>query len=143
MRISDWSSDVCSSDLAGAIIALVLQLVGDQPAGQEQRAKDRPIIMMPGAILGQRLDALILVIDRWQGAPARRDVGKSAGSAGAGRQHRMARPRILAIAIPAARDAVRRSFGDGGETPYRQAPRRAAPRNAIPIALVVSEQPRY
>src|SRR3546814_15672000 len=131
MRISDWSSDVCSSDLAGAIIALVLQLVGDQPAGQEQRAKDRPIIMMPGAILGQRLDALILVIDRWQGGPARRDVGKSAGSAGAGRQHRMARNRIIAIEILADRDAVRRTFGDGGETPDRPELGRAACRERV------------
>src|SRR3546814_11351125 len=96
--------------------------------------------MMPGAILGQRLDALILVIDRWQGGPARRDVGKSAGSAGAGRQHRMARHRIIAIEILADRDAVRRAFGDGGETPDRQAPRRAARRKEIPIAMVVSEQ---
>src|SRR3546814_5058091 len=96
--------------------------------------------MMPGAILGQRLDALILVIDRWQGGPARRDVGKSAGSAGAGRQHRMARHRIIAIEILADRNAVRRAFGDGGETPDRQAPRRAARRKEIPIALVVRSE---
>src|SRR3546814_3792205 len=95
MRISDWSSDVCSSDLAlrgeridigrpgqtdrigprlrallkreaepdrglarcacdqdltRPILALLLELVGDQPADQEQWSEHRPIVMVRGAI---------------------------------------------------------------------------------------------
>src|SRR3546814_16220094 len=38
MRISDWSSDVCSSDLAQIVIG---QLVAD---GVRQRADDRPVV---------------------------------------------------------------------------------------------------
>src|SRR3546814_17356401 len=100
MRISDWSSDVCSSDLAlrgeridigragqtdrfgarlrallkreaepdrglarcardqdltRAIIALILELVGDQPAGQEQWTEHRPIVKVGGALALPRL----------------------------------------------------------------------------------------
>src|SRR3546814_9969768 len=46
----------CDQNLGGAIIALIPELVGDQPAGQEQRAEDGPNIMVGGTITFQRLD---------------------------------------------------------------------------------------
>src|SRR3546814_1624380 len=37
MRISDWSSDVCSSDLAGQQLVQVVDHRGDQPRAQQDK----------------------------------------------------------------------------------------------------------
>src|SRR3546814_7441335 len=68
----------CDQNLGGAIIALIPELVGDQPAGQEQRAEDGPNIMVGGTITFQRLDPLIMVVDGGQGGAPRRHIGKTA-----------------------------------------------------------------
>src|SRR3546814_16359611 len=38
MRMSDWSSDVCSSDLASDVAAYVRELAGIDPSAEETRA---------------------------------------------------------------------------------------------------------
>src|SRR3546814_19410763 len=42
MRISDWSSDVCSSDLPGIALAVLLGAAGLTPAAQAQSAGPNP-----------------------------------------------------------------------------------------------------
>src|SRR3546814_8156334 len=59
MRISDWSSDVCSSDLPGA---------GPDPDGEEHLDTE---VTVPG---NRAYASLALGVDHW-GWPARRRVG--------------------------------------------------------------------
>src|SRR3546814_3071572 len=42
MRISDWSSDVCSSDLEGAGLVLLVAMIGAIVLTQRQRGGTRP-----------------------------------------------------------------------------------------------------
>ena len=133
----------CAGDqyLLDAIIALILELVGDQPAGEEERAEHRPIIMVGGAIVGQRLDPLIIVIDGGQGGAARRHIGEAARSRLADRQHGVACHRIIAIETVTDRDALGAAFGHRRKTPDGQAAGFAGLGKEIPITLIIAEQP--
>src|SRR3546814_4007451 len=51
MRISDWSSDVCSSDLIGQFDQLLLVEMGHQPS--EQRIRRPPVIEGDAIGIGQ------------------------------------------------------------------------------------------
>src|SRR3546814_11870227 len=46
MRISDWSSDVCSSDLLGHVVDLVVQLLAAEE-GQLDRAELQLLLVLP------------------------------------------------------------------------------------------------
>src|SRR3546814_18263352 len=57
MRISDWSSDVCSSDLLGAFYLLAM-LAGTEPRGMPGARLEQ--VRFHGVDLGYALDDLIL-----------------------------------------------------------------------------------
>src|SRR3546814_1995975 len=82
MRVSDWSSDVCSSDLLHAPIGLQLHVAADQSLGVDQapvaEARAEP---QAGGVLDERL-----LVDRAKQAAAleigrhhRHDVGAELG----------------------------------------------------------------
>src|SRR3546814_11951000 len=60
MRISDWSSDVCSSDLGGAVLYGIVQKVAEDSSKQGQITHD------PGRICGfikANINILLLRLD--------------------------------------------------------------------------------
>src|SRR3546814_3111481 len=64
MRISDWSSDVCSSDLhAGNGILAVTQLI-ERPAGLDQQAVDPDVAGFGFVVVVGVFDLGILGLDR-------------------------------------------------------------------------------
>src|SRR3546814_1739491 len=89
MRISDWSSDVCSSDLARAAAAVVGQIEGFRPGGDdaggmhEQRAGDAAAMAQGKAggavaVEGEDLDrvvALAAAVDHLQ----EQEIGRASG----------------------------------------------------------------
>src|SRR3546814_20019888 len=90
MRISDWSSDVCSSDLqleqpvaaAGLQVVVALGLRrGDQldlPRVEAEALIGLPALRLEGAVVGQE-DALRTGLDQCRGDAAARDVGERLG----------------------------------------------------------------
>src|SRR3546814_6384281 len=58
MRISDWSSDVCSSDLVGAVVALKLGL----PAGAAL-----PLTLVASAVGGALWAGIASLLRFWRG----------------------------------------------------------------------------
>src|SRR3546814_16333844 len=61
MRISDWSSDVCSSDLVGEVGVLVVQFAVDRPVRGEELADadgaERSIVRQAAGVLEVVADA--------------------------------------------------------------------------------------
>src|SRR3546814_10280188 len=82
MRISDWSSDVCSSDLEGR--GLVVVLLGQQRAGDVDEAPARPY--RPGSGTQQvALRGLVALQVGGGQAPARIGMAPPGTAAAAGR----------------------------------------------------------
>src|SRR3546814_6752897 len=89
MRISDWSSDVCSSDLPGVGVGLRRQV--DRLQGQ-QRAQERDVD-------GLRLAAAAPMIERGKRRLGREDAAADAGDVRSQAQGRIAvGPQIAGIA---------------------------------------------
>src|SRR3546814_1730638 len=73
MRISDWSSDVCSSDLAGAAAA------GDRPLtplGVELRRRQREAVAPGVAVDHREVGVLVAVVEAEPERSEERRVGK-------------------------------------------------------------------
>src|SRR3546814_10112210 len=69
MRISDWSSDVCSSDLLGA--QLVELEAAQQVAGALGLTVEQQGAIFSGALLGEKEFMQELALGRQEGAPDR------------------------------------------------------------------------
>src|SRR3546814_10297680 len=122
MRISDWSSDVCSSDLSG-----LDQSLGDAQgilrATSQAAARDRALsehmleaTQASGEGLGQLSDGLA----RATTMRAATDIGVRAGIENAAISHRMLQ--IMAADRSRAADPSLRSASDYAETPRKNAP---------------------
>src|SRR3546814_14292031 len=57
MRISDWSSDVCSSDLAGGEIDIV-RVLGARGIGLRAAERPEPLQLLTGLIAEEILDGM-------------------------------------------------------------------------------------
>src|SRR3546814_675555 len=102
MRISDWSSDVCSSDLRSA------------PAGASERARRRPVRRLPRRSMRPRSQSCARPAHRpLRGRENRPPVRQGrAGSDGYGPRFRSRRDAALRMTGPTARkDRRRRHFG--------------------------------
>src|SRR3546814_9009332 len=79
MRISDWSSDVCSSDLSAAVIALFA--IGHGFAhGSEMGAGASAYPFAGGFLIATALlHGLGLLVSRWATGAAQRRVGRATG----------------------------------------------------------------
>src|SRR3546814_16374870 len=91
MRISDWSSDVCSSDLAGGEIDIV-RVLGARGIGLRAAERPEPLQLLTGLIAEEILDGMEYRAGvRLDGDPVLRpqDVeiegGHQGGERGAGR----------------------------------------------------------
>src|SRR3546814_7889214 len=67
MRISDWSSDVCSSDLSVAIFAGIAVLIGALAASRRARIYDSVMLKLLGAtrariLMAQAIEFLALAL---------------------------------------------------------------------------------
>src|SRR3546814_15846283 len=96
MRISDWSSDVCSSDLALLAISLLLLQLVNTPAADGGPAK--PLVYLLGnwaapfgiVVIADRLSVLMLVLTSVLGftamlyALARWEIGRAPCREGVG-----------------------------------------------------------
>src|SRR3546814_16587130 len=92
MRISDWSSDVCSSDLHDAVAAYGGPLVhGPQAPGGSGRHAPRPARLYDALADRRRLDAAA------GGAQENHDLVRAFGAPAADRG---ARPRVQGVARP-------------------------------------------
>src|SRR3546814_9595679 len=120
MRISDWSSDVCSSDLVrGAAAPPAQAALRHGSAARLLRRRGPPAAWavgrgrLPRSIGSARLRARDLRRRASAGLPQRRPGGGDA-------ERRGARRRSRAAAQPAGRDADRRVAGEAGRPPAHQ-----------------------
>src|SRR3546814_3527659 len=104
MRICDWSSDVCSADLAG------LSLASSLPCG---KAYEKPPLRRPPPVIGLPIDARLRRARRAEDRPAPgRGIGHGRGR-GAGGDHEVrlqASGPAAAVGEPGARPGVRRDL---------------------------------
>src|SRR3546814_12614397 len=90
MRISDWSSDVCSSDLVGARRGLAVGAEAHQAPAMAEAAGEDVLVADLGHQLGpQRLPGEVLL-----GVPAAHPAGHSPGLGGVGLVLGPALPRV-------------------------------------------------
>src|SRR3546814_6655889 len=79
MRISDWSSDVCSSDLNDLLVGHRLRIEPDQPEGhfgRDLRRRDAdPAILSAAARIRRGRRVQILTQDKTRGARVPRAAG--------------------------------------------------------------------
>src|SRR3546814_13255609 len=102
MRISDWSSDVCSSDLAGVDEAAVRESLGAEGAS----TADAAIALgeLKAIAVSRRYpDALVIGSDQmldcngvWFEKPVDRDHARASLMALAGREHRLVTSAVVA-----------------------------------------------
>src|SRR3546814_5318433 len=64
MCISDWSSDVCSSDLAGEIVDMAVGMVVEQSVTQPQQPFDAQIVGKPGLDLPFRHAGIAIGVEQ-------------------------------------------------------------------------------
>src|SRR3546814_15132560 len=116
MRISDWSSDVCSSDLLGAVPVLLVALAGLQAAEHAELALegDADLVGHVGDAAGD-LD-VVGIVRRRLGVRLPRAVHHHAGEAVLNRgQAGRLRVYVCLVAV----DGNSRSGGPGGYDPPR------------------------